>query len=232
MINVHINSINVNINPINVYINPHNEKEKEKEKEKENNNNNPQTPFKGDVVAVGASLEVRKVEKENPATKQENPATKQEIPAKCEDSPPEREARPEEVKPPWRESFDTYLAELRAAYAAAVSDEKYMEERQRYHPRIDIRLTIEKACKDFWATEEGWNNKKASPTDEIDWKRTFSNAITVPNNKVWKEKGTEGDEKDKLYTGNEYVIAQMKGAKPSDFEKVWEGDTLRFRKIK
>jgi hypothetical protein len=155
-----------------------------------------------------------------PPEEEENPPAMQENPAKCEDSPPEqettdnppeqettdnppeREARPEEVKPPWRESFDTYLAELRAAYAAAVSDEKYMAERQRYHPRLNIGLTIEKACKDFWATEAGWKHKKASGTVKIDWRRTFNNAMALGGDRVWKtreEEKAESEQKKIIY---------------------------------
>jgi hypothetical protein len=77
-----------------------------------------------------------------------------------------------------------------------------MAERQRYHPRLNIGLTIEKACKDFWATEAGWKHKKASRTAKIDWRQTFSKILTVDCNKVWKtreEERTESEQKKIIY---------------------------------
>jgi hypothetical protein len=88
----------------------------------------------------------------------------------------------------WRDSFDIYLQELRKAYTACIGDRKWLDERQRYHPRLDIPLTLEKACKDYWAKEAGWKKKKASKTASIDWIRTFNNALTVDCNRVWKTK--------------------------------------------
>jgi hypothetical protein len=100
----------------------------------------------------------------------------------------------------WRDSFEIYLQELRKAYTACTGDRKWLDERQRYHPRLDIPLTLEKACKDYWAKEAGWKKKKAARTAAIDWIRTFNNALTVDCNKVWKtreqiENETNGQKK-------------------------------------
>jgi hypothetical protein len=61
-----------------------------------------------------------------------------------------------------------------------------MKERQKYHPGLNIVLSLEKACKDYWATEVGWKRKKAYKTVVIDWKRTLNFALTQDCNKVWK----------------------------------------------
>ncbi|MDR1154009.1 MAG: hypothetical protein LBL04_04805 [Bacteroidales bacterium] len=86
----------------------------------------------------------------------------------------------------WRDSFDIYLSELEAAYSACIQDRVWLDERQKYHPRLNILLTIEKAFGDYWATEAGWKKKKAS-RGGIDWRRTFNNALTMNGNKVWND---------------------------------------------
>jgi hypothetical protein len=88
----------------------------------------------------------------------------------------------------WRDSFETYRQELRSAYMQAIEDKKWLAERQRYHPGLNILLTLEKACKDYWSKEAGWKKKKAAKTANIDWPRTFNNALAIDSNKVWKTK--------------------------------------------
>lgn len=85
----------------------------------------------------------------------------------------------------WREDFLIYQDELRKAWKEIITA-KYIAEREKYHPKLDIKLTLEKSCIDFWNTEAGWKNKKASRSKEIDWKRTFNNALTQKQNQVWK----------------------------------------------
>jgi hypothetical protein len=89
----------------------------------------------------------------------------------------------------WRENFEIYKSELRDNYNILINDSKWINERQKYHPNLDVKLTIEKACKDFWATEAGWKNKKKSKTITIDWKATLQNALTLKSNQVYKQNG-------------------------------------------
>ena len=88
----------------------------------------------------------------------------------------------------WRENFEIYKDDLRKSYNELLADKKYIEERERYHPNLDIKKTIEKACVDFWATEAGWKNKKTSKTVDIDWRSTFNNSLSQKLNQVWKDK--------------------------------------------
>jgi len=85
----------------------------------------------------------------------------------------------------WREDFLIYQNELRKAWKEIITLE-YVAEREKYHPKLDIKLTLEKSCKDFWSKEEGWKNKKASKSKKIDWEKTFNNALTQKQNQVWK----------------------------------------------
>jgi hypothetical protein len=95
---------------------------------------------------------------------------------------------PEPEGKTWRDSFEIYLNDLRAAYSACIRNRKWLDERQKYHPKLNISLSLEKACKDYWAKEAGWKKKKSSRSAKIDWVRTFNNALTIDCNRVWKTK--------------------------------------------
>lgn len=91
----------------------------------------------------------------------------------------------------WYKDFEVYKKELRDSYSKIIQDKKYISERENYHPGLDIKKTIEKACKDYWSTEAGWKNKKNARTVNIDWVATFNYALSQKVNQVWKEKSEE-----------------------------------------
>jgi hypothetical protein len=88
----------------------------------------------------------------------------------------------------WKKDFQIYLNGLRTAYEKLITDPAFLEQQQKYHPGVNIPLTIEKACVNFWATEAGWKNKKSKKINEINWKSTLTNAISQPQNKVYHER--------------------------------------------
>lgn len=87
----------------------------------------------------------------------------------------------------WRNDFDIYLSELRIIYKELISDSSFILEQEKFNPNIDIKLSIEKACTNYWATDAGWKKKKKSRIKSIDWKSTLTNAISL--NKVYKLNG-------------------------------------------
>lgn len=91
-----------------------------------------------------------------------------------------------EEKSDWRNSFEVYKQELKEAYKELINDEAYMKQRQGYHNNLDIPKSLEKACVDYWATEEGWAKKKKSKSKTIDWRSTFNNALSLTCNQVRK----------------------------------------------
>ncbi len=91
-----------------------------------------------------------------------------------------------EEKSDWRNSFDVYKAELKQAYISLINDVEYIKQRQGYHNNLDIQKSLEKACVDYWATEEGWAKKKKSKSKTIDWRSTFNNALSLQCNQVRK----------------------------------------------
>lgn len=86
----------------------------------------------------------------------------------------------------WKNNLEIYLQEEFIAYAKLISDKNYILERQRYHPKLNILLSLEKAHKDFWGTEEGWKYKKKKKASNINWKSTFSNSLSMRFNQVWQ----------------------------------------------
>lgn len=86
----------------------------------------------------------------------------------------------------WKNDFETYKSDLRKAYLELVNDIEWVKQQEKYHPNIDIILSIDKACVNYWATEAGWNYKKKKRTKELNWKSTLTNAIQI--NKVYKQR--------------------------------------------
>lgn len=88
----------------------------------------------------------------------------------------------------WREDYEIYLNLVREAYRAIRDDPELINRQQTFHPGVDIMLSIEKACENFWATEAGWKHKKKSRAKEINLKMTLINAID--KNRVFKSNET------------------------------------------
>ena len=108
----------------------------------------------------------------------------------------EKPETPKEVT--WRDSFEVYLQDCRDAWKRWMNDRDWLEERRRFNPGVDIRLTLEKACKEFWATEAGWLHKKKGRCKTIDWKRIFEYAISQKTNRVYERSKDNSRGKDGL----------------------------------
>ena len=92
----------------------------------------------------------------------------------------------------WKNDFNSYLSCLYYSYQILITDEDWILQQEKFNPNVDILLTLEKACTNFWGTEAGWKHKKKGKTEQIDWKQTFTNAISLPANKVYKSKEQNG----------------------------------------
>jgi len=86
----------------------------------------------------------------------------------------------------WKTDFEIYKNDLRTVFEKLIEDKEFIKQQEKYYPGLDIKLSIEKACVNFWATEAGWKKKKQSRSKDIDWKATLTNAIGL--NKVYKPK--------------------------------------------
>ena len=88
----------------------------------------------------------------------------------------------------WRDSYDAYMADLNAAVDRLSKDRTWMHERERFNPGLNINESLSKALTEFWATEAGWKHKKSKKSKEIDWSKTFINALSLKCNKVYFQK--------------------------------------------
>jgi len=91
----------------------------------------------------------------------------------------------------WKKDFELYRSIEKSAYEALLTDAEWINKRERYHPKLDIRLTLEKSHLDFWSTEAGWQNKKQKRCATIDWRRTFANAVDQRMNWVYKPRSAD-----------------------------------------
>lgn len=97
-----------------------------------------------------------------------------------------------EAQKTWKDSFEIYKKELDQEYQKLITDSEFIENRQKYYPEVNIRLSLEKAVEDFWSTEAGWINKKSKKIARPDWKQTL--AKSIEHNKVYypKRNGANG----------------------------------------
>lgn len=93
-----------------------------------------------------------------------------------------------EEKKDWKKDYEIYLSDLREAFELITVDPDWLNKQERYHPNLDIRLSIEKACVNFWSKEAGWKKKKWAKIENIDWRSTFTNALDLKMNQVYKSK--------------------------------------------
>lgn len=91
----------------------------------------------------------------------------------------------------WRNDFDSYSDWMSSELNRALSDEQWLATQQSIHPELDIGSSLKKACCDFWGTSEGWEHKKASRHEGINWRKTFSNALTIRSNQIGKHEAYE-----------------------------------------
>jgi len=88
----------------------------------------------------------------------------------------------------WKKDYNIYIEGLNNYFESIKNDNEFILEQEKYNPGIEIILTIEKSIKNFWGTEAGWKNKKKSGNNNIDWPATLKNALTLPANKIYKQK--------------------------------------------
>lgn len=94
----------------------------------------------------------------------------------------------------WRTDFQIYFNEVSNAFNKLLNDSDFILDRERYHPNLDIPLSLEKAFKDYWSTEKAWKKRKATKSEVLDWKSTFRNALDQKFNQVYKQKGGKNEQ--------------------------------------
>jgi len=97
----------------------------------------------------------------------------------------------EAVAENWRNDFEIYLSDVTNAYNNLIEDKQFIREREKYHPNLNILLSLEKVFKDYWSTEKAWKKRKRSNSVELDWKETFKKSLDQTFNHVYKQRGQE-----------------------------------------
>lgn len=105
----------------------------------------------------------------------------------------------------WREDFEVYKADLDSAYQSLLNDESFASGRLKFYKHLDVRLSLEKAYADYWSTEAGWKKKKASRSKDLNWKKTFINALDIKSNRVYTSSGAYTPETDTQIRFTQYL---------------------------
>lgn len=93
----------------------------------------------------------------------------------------------------WRYNFDTYISDLRIEYLKLKFDSVWIQEKQKYYPKLNILLTLEKVCVEFWSTKEGWEHKKKTKSIDLDWKSTLTKSLSQTQNKVYADSNFQSE---------------------------------------
>ena len=145
-----------------------------------NKNNNTRNTSPTNVVEVYGCCESINL---NPVEDQ-NAGARERKPRKGQLAPPVNESKT------WREDFEVYKAELRMAYKTLLRDDAWISTQQRFNPGMNIALSLEKACVNYWATEAAWHRKRKQRIKTINWRQTLTNALSQPQNKVYNDNRT------------------------------------------
>lgn len=84
----------------------------------------------------------------------------------------------------WRNDKEIYLTTLFEAFEAIKADKSWVARQSSYYKGVDVIKTIERAIYDYWATDNGWKNKKSKKGRRIDWVSTFANSLSSKYNQV------------------------------------------------
>jgi uncharacterized protein YdaU (DUF1376 family) len=90
-----------------------------------------------------------------------------------------------------RWSREKYFESELTSYTELLHNEQWVQEQQKFHPYLDIRLSIEKAHTQFWSTEEGFNHFKNKKSKSKNWKKTFQDSLSLEINQVKKQRSTQ-----------------------------------------
>ena len=94
----------------------------------------------------------------------------------------------------WRNNFEIYVQEANAAMNQLLNDEEFIRSRETYYPFCDVKLSIQKMFKDFWATKDGWINKTSKRSAKsINWKSTVIKNLGIKNNRISKTTNNNGN---------------------------------------
>jgi len=94
------------------------------------------------------------------------------------------------IVPLWKTDMREYLQSHDTEFKGLLEDSEWMVQRREFHPNLDIKKSMVKAATDYWRKEVGWKKKKRTSIKVIDWKQTYTNALSQKMNQVWLPRDT------------------------------------------
>ena len=89
----------------------------------------------------------------------------------------------------WKNDFEIYKNECLIECRKLYNDKEFIAEQSHLNPNVNVKLSIEKAIKNYWETEAAWDKKrKDKKLQKINWKSTMKNAISSPMNRTYLTK--------------------------------------------
>jgi hypothetical protein len=109
------------------------------------------------------------------------------------------------IIPLWKEkcsTFEKYQEWELEEYEKIRHDQEWITQQQELNPRIDILMTLKKAHINYWSQQGGYKNIKARRGDTVDWRSTWTNALTVRMNQVWQDRNgqNQSDDSTSIYS--------------------------------
>ncbi|MCC8145441.1 MAG: hypothetical protein LIO93_03160, partial [Bacteroidales bacterium] len=153
----------------------------------------PPTVVEEFLNPLRATAEVTPQEKER---EEEKEVEKDIPPTPLPEVPPE--SRTLQQGGEWKNDFKIYLSLVEDAYWSLRRDRDYIDEREKFHPAVNIPLSLEKAYVEHWSTEAGWKKLRKSKSEIINFKEIFNNMLHRKANKVWLPKNENNERKPKI----------------------------------
>jgi len=88
----------------------------------------------------------------------------------------------------WRSDFKVYLENCRAAFNYYYNDDDFLNTYKRLNPNVNVKVTMDRAYTNYWGTKDGWENKKKTKTEKINWRLNIGKSISMPMNRVYYTK--------------------------------------------
>ncbi|MCC8145514.1 MAG: hypothetical protein LIO93_03545 [Bacteroidales bacterium] len=140
----------------------------------------PPTVVEEFLNPLRATAEVTPQEKEREEEKEKE---KDIPPTPLAEVPPKSRTLPKEGE--WKNDFKIYISLVEEAYRNLRRDRDYIDEREKFHPTVNIPLSLEKAYVEHWRTEPYWIQLKRNNPNDINWKDIFNKMLHRKAHKVW-----------------------------------------------
>jgi len=81
------------------------------------------------------------------------------------------------INTPWKSSYDIYKKECSDAFKILSQDEDLKNKIKVLYPDLDFDKSLAKSYLSHWGTEEGWEGKKKTGRNKINWRTTVLKTI-------------------------------------------------------